>query len=63
MNDTKPHILIIKLSAVGDVIHSLPALEVIWDRFSAPKIDWVAEWNPSSEAEGHPDIDRLIVFP
>ena len=63
MNDTKPHILIIKLSAIGDLIHSLSVLEVIRDRFSAPKIDWVGERNPSSEAEGHPDIDRLIVFP
>jgi ADP-heptose:LPS heptosyltransferase len=51
VNDTKPHILIIKLSAIGDVIHSLPVLEVIRDRFPAPKIDWVAERYPSSEAE------------
>lgn len=63
MNDTKAHILIIKLSAIDDVIHSLPVLEVIRDRFPAPKIDWVAERNPSSEAESHPDIDRLIIFP
>jgi len=47
VKNKKPNILIIKLSAVGDVVHSLPFLEVLRDRF------------PSA----HPEIDRLIIFP
>jgi heptosyltransferase-1 len=58
-----PNILIIKLSAIGDVVHSLPFLEVLRDTFPLAMIDWVVEEDASGIAEGHPAIDQLIVFP
>ncbi len=63
MTNKRPNILIIKLSAIGDVVHSLPFLEVLRDRFPLATIDWVIEEDASDIAEDHPDIDRLITFP
>ena len=63
MKNKKPNILIIKLSAVGDVVHSLPFLEVLRDRFPSAMIDWVVEEDASGIVESHPEIDRLIIFP
>lgn len=63
LTNKRPNILIIKLSAIGDVVHSLPFLEVLRDRFPLATIDWVIEEDASDIAEDHPDIDRLIVFP
>ena len=63
MNKDKLDILIIKLSAIGDVVHSLPLLEVLRGSFPASRIDWVIEEAASNIVEGHPDLDELIVFP
>lgn len=63
MNKHNLDILIIKLSAIGDVVHSLPLLEVLRDRFPDARIDWVIEEAASNIVEGHPDLDELIVFP
>jgi len=63
LENKKPHILIIKLSAIGDVVHSLPFLEVLRDRFPFSGIDWVVEEDASGIVEGHPIIDQLLIFP
>ena len=63
MNKHKLDILIIKLSAIGDVVHSLPLLEVLRGGFPDARIDWVVEEAASNIVEGHPDLDELIVFP
>jgi heptosyltransferase-1 len=63
MNKHKLDVLIIKLSAIGDVVHSLPLLEVLRGRFPDARIDWVIEEAASNIVEGHPDLDELIVFP
>ena len=63
MTNKRPNILIIKLSAIGDVVHSLPFLEALRDRFPLATIDWVIEEDASDIAKDHPDIDRLITFP
>jgi len=63
MNKHNLDILIIKLSAIGDVVHSLPLLEVLRGRFPDARIDWVIEEAASNIVEGHPDLDELIVFP
>lgn len=63
MEDQKSHILIIKLSAIGDVVHSLPLLEVLRERFPLARIDWLVEEDASGIVEGHPCIDELLIFP
>jgi heptosyltransferase I len=54
-------ILIIKLSSIGDVVHSLPFLEVIRERFPHARIDWLVEEESSQIVEGHAALDRVIV--
>lgn len=54
-------ILIIKLSAIGDVVQTLPALEAIKRTYPASEIDWVAEEAASGILEGHPLINKLLV--
>jgi 3-deoxy-D-manno-octulosonic-acid transferase/heptosyltransferase-1 len=54
-------ILIIKLSAIGDVIHTLPLLEVLRENFPDARIDWVVEEASSQIIDGHQAIDHVIV--
>jgi heptosyltransferase-1 len=63
MEDRTFHILIIKLSAIGDVVHSLPLLEVLRERFPHAIIDWLVEEDASGIVEGHALIDGLLIFP
>jgi lipopolysaccharide heptosyltransferase I len=54
-------ILIIKLSAIGDVVQTLPALEAIKKTFPACAITWLVEEAAAGILEGHPLIDELLV--
>jgi len=55
------NILIIKLSAIGDVVHALPFLEVLKKGFPEARIDWLVEEAASQVIEGHPAIHRIIL--
>jgi heptosyltransferase I len=57
-----PRILIIRLSAIGDVVRVLPALHCIRETFPNAQIDWVVEQKSAAILEGHPAIDQLLVF-
>jgi 3-deoxy-D-manno-octulosonic-acid transferase/heptosyltransferase-1 len=61
--ETLQSILIIKLSAIGDVVHSLPVLEVLRKSYPAARIDWVVEETASGIINGHPAINEVIVSP
>lgn len=58
-------VLIVKLSSIGDVVHTLPALESLSRGFRnkgiKARIDWLVEEAASSALEGHPLINELIV--
>jgi len=56
-------ILLIRLSALGDVVFALPALR--WLRQSLPqaRIEWVTEDRHEGLLREHPDIDALHIFP
>jgi len=54
-------ILIVKLSAIGDVVQALPALEAIKRTFPDSAVDWVVEEAAAGILEGHPLIERLLV--
>jgi len=55
------NILIVKLSSIGDVVHSLPFLEVVKEQFPHARIDWLVEEAASQVLKGHSAIDRIIV--
>lgn len=54
-------ILIIKLSAIGDVVQALPAVEAIKKARTGCSVDWVVEEAAADILEGHPAIDRLLI--
>ena len=59
--DQPASILIIKLSAIGDVVHALPALEVLRKNFPTCRIDWLVEEEAFPIIQGHKDIDEILV--
>lgn len=60
---TFSNILLIRLSALGDVAHCLPALDALRRHYPAARICWVVEEKAAGLIEGHPQIDRVIVMP
>jgi len=55
------NILIVKLSAIGDVVQALPALEAIKRAFPESSVTWVVEEAAAGILEGHPLIDTVLV--
>jgi hypothetical protein len=53
-------ILIVKLSAIGDIVHTLPALNAIRAARPDAVISWVAEERSAEILRGNPMIDNLI---
>ena len=55
------NILIVKLSAIGDVIHTLPSLAALRRCYPDADITWVVEEAAADLLAGHPDLNRVIV--
>ncbi|MBE0558547.1 MAG: lipopolysaccharide heptosyltransferase I, partial [Proteobacteria bacterium] len=55
------NILIVKLSAIGDVIHTLPALSALRRLYPGADITWVVEEAAADLLADHPDLDRVLV--
>lgn len=56
-------ILMVRLSALGDVIQLLPALRVLRSRFPRAHIGWVVEEGAAPLLKNHPDLDEVVVLP
>jgi lipopolysaccharide heptosyltransferase I len=55
-------ILIVRLSAIGDVVLSTPVLCALRKAFPKAKLGWVVERAGAQLLEGHQDLDDLIVL-
>lgn len=55
-------ILLIKPSSLGDVIHTLPVLHRLRDRYPNAKIHWLIASSLAPLLESHPQLDELIPF-
>ena len=55
-------ILLIKLSAVGDVVHTFPVLNKLRRRYPAARIDWLVTPANSDLLRHNPAIDNVIEF-
>ena len=53
-------ILIVKLSSIGDIIHTLPSLAAIRGALPDAEISWVVEERSAEILRGNPMIDNLI---
>lgn len=53
-------VLIVRTSAMGDIVHCLPVLSALRREIPKVRIGWVVEKTFSPLLAGHPDIDDLI---
>jgi heptosyltransferase-1 len=56
-------ILIIKPSALGDIVQALPVLTGLKRRWPAAQIDWVVNDLLQEILEGHPCLRRVVYYP
>ena len=56
-------ILIVRLSAVGDCVHALPAVAALRAAKPGAKIVWAIDDRSAALFAGHPDVDEFLVMP
>lgn len=56
-------VLIVRLSAIGDVIHALPVLEELRRQMPDVRVGWIAEEFPAQVLQHHAQIDCLYTVP
>ena len=54
------HILVIKLSAIGDVVLTLPAVSALRRSFPDARITWAVDAKASAILDGNPIVNRII---
>ena len=62
MTKNLKNILVVKLSAIGDVIHALPVSYAIKETFPDAKLTWVVEPPAYEIVKMNPYIDKIIIF-
>jgi len=55
-----PRILLIRTSALGDIVHCLPVLTALRRHFPDAHLGWVVEEAFAPLLEGHPDLDEIV---
>lgn len=56
------NILVVKLSAIGDVIHALPVSYALKETFPQAKVSWVVEPPAYDLLTNNPYIDEIILL-
>ena len=54
------HFLIIRLSSLGDVIHTLPAYSALRKKFPDARISWIVEENGKEILDLVPGLDKIV---
>jgi heptosyltransferase I len=63
MRSTTPSsILIVKTSAIGDVIQTFPVVDYLRQKFPEARIDWVVEQGIASMLRAHPQVDHVFAM-
>lgn len=55
-------ILIIRLSAIGDIVMASPLIEVLKNTYPNAEISWLVQPESASLLQDHPDIDDVITW-
>ena len=56
------HFLAIRLSSIGDIVHTLPAVAALGETFPGAEIDWAIEPRYAALLEGNPYLRRVLTF-
>ena len=59
----RPRILLVRLSALGDVVFALPALRALRKMLPKAQLEWLTEDRHEGLLADHPDLDSLHIFP
>ena len=62
MKDSEERYLVVRLTALGDILHTVPAVAALRAAHPKAKIDWVVEKKWAPVLEGSPAIDEVIPF-
>src|SRR5262245_38334734 len=60
MSVARPSILVVRLSSMGDLVHTLPAVAALRARFPDARIDWLVESRHREVLQGNPDVNDVI---
>lgn len=63
ISDVPKRILIVRLSAIGDVILGVPVLCALRKAFPQAEIGWIVQGPGAQILKGHPDLNTLITIP
>ncbi|MGH7194835.1 MAG: glycosyltransferase family 9 protein, partial [Candidatus Saccharimonadales bacterium] len=55
-------ILVLKPSAVGDIVHALPVLVKLRERYPAAQIDWLIRPENADLVRHHPALSNVVLF-
>src|SRR5579872_2064853 len=53
-------ILIVKTSSLGDIVHAMPVLEYLKEKYPEASIDWVVEKGSKDFVQAHPLVDDVL---
>lgn len=56
-------VLLVRLGALGDLVHLMPALDAVRRSLPSSRVTWVCEDRFAGLLRGHPQIDRLLEAP
>jgi lipopolysaccharide heptosyltransferase I len=62
MNKLEDRFLVVRLTALGDILHTVPAVAALRTAHPGAKIDWVVERKWAPVLEGSPAINEVIPF-
>ena len=56
-------ILLVRLSALGDVVNTLPAVSAVREAYPSARLGFIVEDRCRDVVAGHPALDRVYVYP
>ncbi len=62
LTQTPPRILVVRLGAMGDIVHALPAVASLKQSFPGAQLTWVVEPQWAALLEGNPFVNRVILL-
>ena len=60
MTPEAPRVALVKLSAIGDVVHALPVATALRARHAGARLTWIVERREAAVLRGHPAHDEVV---
>ena len=54
--------LVVRLGSLGDIVHTLPAVHALRNRYPRAQLDWVVEEKWRALVAGNPDVNEILVL-